>query len=113
PEARASTCFATVLRDGPAVGIHTLVWCDTLGNLNRALDRQELRELEMRVLFQMSAADSSNLIDATAANRLGLHRALYYSEDHGSPEKFRPYGLPSPAWLEWVKERLSPARVAG
>ena len=49
----------------------------------------------MRVLFQMSAADSSNLIDIPVASKLGVNRALFHSEDRGQPEKFRPYGLPS------------------
>ena len=56
----------------------------------------------MRVLFQMSAADSSNLIDSPLASRLGQHRALYHTEDRAQPEKFRPYGPPpgctGPAW---------------
>jgi hypothetical protein len=60
----------------------------------------------MRVLFQMSAADSSTLIDNPAAAKLGVHRALFHSEDLGQPEKFRPYGLPSDEWLAWAKERL-------
>ena len=98
--------FAALLRDGPAVGVFTVVWCDTLTNANRALDRQALREFEMRVLFQMNAADSSNLIDSPLAAKLGLHRALFYSEDRGQPEKFRPYGLPSQEWLGWVRGRL-------
>src|SRR5262249_3846513 len=28
--------FGTILREGPRVGVHTLVWCDTLNNMNRA-----------------------------------------------------------------------------
>jgi hypothetical protein len=102
-----SKLFSTILRDGPAAGIHTLIWCDTLNNVNRTLDRQGLREFEMRVLFQMSAADSSNLIDSPLASKLGLHRALFYSEDRGQPEKFRPYGLPSDEWLANVRELLA------
>jgi hypothetical protein len=98
--------FGTILREGPGVGIHTLVWCDTLNNVNRSLDRQALREFEMRVLFQMSVADSSILIDSPVASRLGVHRALFYSEDRGQPEKFRPYGLPSDEWLQWVRQQL-------
>jgi hypothetical protein len=98
--------FGTILREGPNVGVHTLVWCDSLSNLNRSLERQSLREFEMRVLFQMSAADSSNLIDSPLAARLGLHRALFYSEDRGHPEKFRPYSLPTDPWLGWVKEQI-------
>jgi hypothetical protein len=102
-----ATLFGNILRDGPPVGVFTLLWCDTLTNVQRALDRQSLREFEMRVLFQMSAADSSNLIDSPLASKLGMHRALFFSEERGQPEKFRPYGLPSPSWLDWVKERLN------
>jgi len=54
----------------------------------------------------MSAADSSNLIDSPMANKLGMHRALAYSEEQGIMEKFRPYALPDAAWLEHVKQRL-------
>jgi hypothetical protein len=91
--------FGTILRDGPPVGVHSLVWCDTLTNLNRALDRPTLREFAMRVLFQMSAADSSHLIDAPLAAKLGRNRALFVQEELERPEKFRPYGLPELAWL--------------
>ena len=104
-EDKSSTAklFANLLRDGPPVGVFTFAWCDNLNNLNRTLDRQMLREFEMRVLFQMSAADSSNLIDSPLAAKLGPHRALYYTEDQGRLEKFRPYGLPSAEWLRWLQ----------
>lgn len=98
--------FASLLRDGPAVGIHTLVWCDNLNNLNRTLERQSMREFEMKALFQMSANDSSNLIDSPLASKLGMHRALYHSEEQGRIEKFRAYGLPSADWLAFIKQRL-------
>jgi ABC-type multidrug transport system fused ATPase/permease subunit len=99
--------LVNVLREGPALGIHVLTWCDSLNNLNRSFDRPVLRELEMRVLSQMSAADSSTLIDNPAASKLGVNRALFHSEELGQPEKFRPYGLPSDDWLAWAKERLA------
>jgi DNA segregation ATPase FtsK/SpoIIIE, S-DNA-T family len=99
--------FATLLREGPGLGIHALVWCDSLNNVNRALERQSLREFEMRVLFQMSAADSSNLIDTPLASKLGFHRAYFHSEDQGRLEKFRPYGAPAPEWLASVKSFLA------
>ena len=55
----------------------------------------------------MSATDSSSLIDSPAASRLGVHRALLYSDEQGTTEKFRPYGLPTPEWLASVKSALS------
>jgi hypothetical protein len=99
--------FLTIIRDGPLAGIFTFAWCDNVNNLNRTLDRQALREFEMRVLGQMSAADSSNLIDSPLAAKLGMHRALFSTEDQGRLEKFRPYGLPDSEWLESVKTQLA------
>jgi S-DNA-T family DNA segregation ATPase FtsK/SpoIIIE len=55
----------------------------------------------------MSANDSSTLIDMPAASKLGENRALYYSEEENRIEKFRPYGLPEPEWLEKVKARFA------
>jgi len=99
--------FADLLREGPAVGIHVLAWSDTLASLERALDRPSLREFDNRVLFQMSAADSSNLIDSPEANRLGLYRALLFSEERGLLEKFRPYGPFDPDWLKHIQDCLA------
>jgi DNA segregation ATPase FtsK/SpoIIIE, S-DNA-T family len=99
--------FGNILREGPPVRVHSLVWCDSLNNLNRSWDRQTLREFEMRVLFQMSGNDSATLIDGPAAAKLGLNRALFHSEEQGRMEKFRPYGLPSDEWLAWVRDRLA------
>ena len=98
--------FATILRDGPLSGIHTLAWCDSCASVNRLLDRQGLRDFEMRVLFQMNATDSSSLMEAPDASRLGIHRAIFYDEGQGYSEKFRPYGVPTPEWLEWVAKQL-------
>lgn len=102
----ASKRLATILREGPAVGVHTIVWCDSLNNVHRALDRQSLREFELRVLFQMSANDSSTLIDSPAAGRLGQNRAYFHSEEEGRLEKFRPYRVPDDAWLEQIRQAL-------
>jgi nucleotide-binding universal stress UspA family protein/energy-coupling factor transporter ATP-binding protein EcfA2 len=95
--------FATLLREGPDVGIHTVVWCDTVTNLNRSLDRRALREFAMQVVFQMSAEDSANLIDSPLASKLGPYRALFYDEEKGQIEKFRPYGVPAEEWIQQVK----------
>ncbi|HTU21757.1 MAG TPA: FtsK/SpoIIIE domain-containing protein [Gemmataceae bacterium] len=103
--------FATLLRESSPLGIHTLMWCDTLNNLQRTLDRQSMRELTMRVVFQMNVSDSSNLIDSPAASKLGMHRALFFNEEDGRLDKFRPYGLPSETWLKRVQEQLH-ARAA-
>ncbi|MHC4978803.1 MAG: FtsK/SpoIIIE domain-containing protein [Planctomycetota bacterium] len=98
--------FAELLREGPVYGMHVLAWCDTATNLERSLERQGLREFDNRVLFQMSAPDSTTLIDSTAASKLGLHRALLFNEERGTLEKFRPYALPPEPWLAEVRKLL-------
>jgi DNA segregation ATPase FtsK/SpoIIIE, S-DNA-T family len=99
--------LATILRDGPAVGVYTIVWCDSLNSVNRSFDRQLLREFGLRILFQMSANDSSHLIDSPLASRLGPHVAFFHNEEEGRLEKFRPYAWPTLDWLAAVQERFT------
>ena len=47
----------------------------------------------------MSMSDSSSLIDLPVAAKLGPSRAIFFTEDQGRVEKFRPYALPTPAWV--------------
>ena len=88
-----------MILEGPAVGIHIIAICDTYNNVNRFLNRKALTEFEMRLLFQMSANDSASLIDTPKASGLGLNRALFYNEQEGYLETFRPYALPDADWV--------------
>jgi hypothetical protein len=105
--ASPSEQFGEIMREGPPLGIHVIIWCDSVNNMNRTFDRNALREFELRVLFQMSANDSSTVIDSPAAGKLGENRALFYSEEENRTEKFRPYGLPDDEWIAEVKHKLA------
>lgn len=103
--------FATIIRDGPDVGVHTLAWCNTYASLNRILERRGIAEFDMRVTMQMSADGSTHLLDSPAANKLGPNRAYFYDEEQiGRLEKFRPYAPPTADWLSWVNEQLGKRR---
>ncbi len=91
--------------------MHVIAWCDTVANLERALDRRSIREFDNRVPFQMSANDSTALIDSPQAVNLGRHRAILFSEELGQVEKFRPYAPPGEDWLTRAIAQLAP-RVA-
>ena len=104
--ARPSAGFMKVLREGPPVGVHVIAWCDSLINLNRALDRPTQREFGARVVFQISASDSTHLLDSPLAGKLGPHRALFIDEENSQVEKFRPYGAPPLDWLEKVHDQF-------
>jgi len=102
--------LTSLITEGPARGIHVIVTCDTYNNMSRFLGRKALSEFEMRVVFQMSAADSASLIDAPAASTLGLNRALFYNDREGSLETFRPYAQPESEWIENVARQPAFAR---
>jgi DNA segregation ATPase FtsK/SpoIIIE, S-DNA-T family len=97
--ANLATQLQRLITEGPTVGLHVFATVDTYNNVNRFLGRKLLSEFEMRVLFQMSANDSSSLCDDPKASTLGLHRALFYNEQEGYLETFRPYAMPDAAWL--------------
>ncbi|WP_245958255.1 FtsK/SpoIIIE domain-containing protein [Roseimicrobium gellanilyticum] len=98
--------FNTLITEGSGAGIHVITTVDTYNNLNRSMSRKALGEFEMRVVFQMSANDSASLIDSPKAGNLGLHRALYYNEQEGTLETFRPYAAPDATWLQQASEHL-------
>ena len=90
--------LAAILRDGPEVGIHTLVWCESVDLLHRRLGSDALREFGVRVGASMDDDASITLLDTPDAARLKPHQALLYDEGRGRLVKFRPYGLPAPGW---------------
>jgi S-DNA-T family DNA segregation ATPase FtsK/SpoIIIE len=99
--------FQKLVNEGPSRGIHIIASVDTYNNVNRFLGRKGLSEFEMRVLFQMSANDSASLCDDPKASMLGLHRALFYNEQEGYLETFRPYASPDADWLDAASRNLA------
>jgi F0F1-type ATP synthase membrane subunit b/b' len=93
--------------EGTRLGFHVIATCDTFNNVNRFLSRKAFSEFEMRLLFQMSANDSASLIDSPKASLLGLHRALYYNQQEGYLETFRPYALPTSEWIDQATGQLA------
>lgn len=87
--------LAKLLADGPALGIHLCIWSDSATTLSRWLSRASLRDIEIRILSQMSAADSNQLIDSNAANRLDKYVMLVHDDIDGKSVKFRPFMLES------------------
>ena len=104
--------LALILRNGPEVGIHTLIWCETMTHLTRTIERSGLRECMYRVAFQMSEVDSQGLVDTAAASMIGMYRAILYNEEKVTREKFRPYAIPAKDWLYSVIQILAQRQTA-
>jgi S-DNA-T family DNA segregation ATPase FtsK/SpoIIIE len=96
----ASSMFSDVLKRGPLVGIHVVVWSDTFSNAIRWLSNSLLREFEIRIAFRMNQTDSASLVDTPVAASLNQGRAIIYRDQTGTTEKFRPFAWPSDQWLQ-------------
>ena len=105
--ANPAAVLNTMLSEGTRLGFHVIASCDTYNNINRFLSRKSLSEFEMRVLFQMNANDSASLIDNPKASMLGLHRALFFNQQEGHLETFRPYALPGGDWIDRAEKNLA------
>ncbi len=103
-EPAPSERLVTLLREGPEAGIHVVIWCDTVGNLRRSLERRALGEIGFRVGGAMSEQDSTELLDSPEAARLDKpHRMVFYDDERpGHPEKFRPYVIRNQDWLRSI-----------
>ncbi len=93
--AKPDAVLANLLRDGPTVGMHCWIWADSVGTLSRWISRQSIRDIELRILMQMSANDSNQLIDSNVANKLDRYVALIQDDVEGKAIKFRPFELES------------------
>ncbi|MFN7139821.1 MAG: ATP-binding protein, partial [Limisphaerales bacterium] len=97
--ANPSKQLNALICEGASVGIHVIASLDSYNNVNRFLSKKALSEFGLRVVFQMSANDSASLIDNPKASTLGMHRAIFFNEQEGQLETFRPYALPSAEWI--------------
>ncbi|RMF38969.1 MAG: hypothetical protein D6753_14870, partial [Planctomycetota bacterium] len=100
-----------ILAAGPSHGMFTLLWADTYGTVQRWLSRSTLKELEIRILGQMGAADASNLVESLVGTQLGPHEMLLYDEALAQQQRFRPYDIASMTQLgRWIQ---AAARASG
>ena len=94
--------LSEILKRGPVVGVHVIVWSDTFSNAVRWLSNSLLREFEHRIAFRMNQTDSASLVDTPVASTLGPGRAIVYRDQTGTTEKFRPFAWPSDDWLKSI-----------
>lgn len=79
--------------NGTQEGLYSIVWCDLLRNLERAIGTDVLNVFDMRIAMQMSIEDSRLLLEDESASSLGAYRAIYQDYNKNLIEKFRPYSL--------------------
>ncbi len=93
-----------VLRDGPAVGVFTILCCSAAETVSRWLPRQSRHDLQQRILGRVNASDSAALIDSSEAAGLSTATMLIYDDADGRVRKFRTCDLPA---AECVRDWLA------
>ncbi|MEM9368465.1 MAG: FtsK/SpoIIIE domain-containing protein, partial [Planctomycetota bacterium] len=105
----APVAFQTVLREGPTVNVHVIVVVSNAETLGRFLPRQSQHDLEIRIVGQLSAADSSLMIDSPNAAELAPATMILYDEADGRTTKFRPCDTPEPDVIrDWLAQDAQP-----
>ena len=94
----------TILRDGPDVGVHVVVWCDKLASLERRLASGCQREFGLRLVGQMSRDDSFSLIDSDLAAGLRPMQAVLDDHERAQTTRVRLFTQPSEEWVSGVAE---------
>ncbi len=101
--ASGSEALQTVLREGPAVNVFTILICGSAETLSRWLPRTSRHDLQQRILGRINPSDSSALIDSPDAGALSAATMLIYDDLDGSLRKFRVCDLPNPkAVRDWL-----------
>lgn len=98
-----------VLQEGPDVGVHTLIWCDTLQNAGKILDNQAMNEIGQRISGPMSASDSMKVFDDPIASKLEReNRMICFDDDRvGTYSQIRPFLPCDPGWIEELGRDLN------
>ena len=95
----------TLLRDGPDVGVHTVVSVDTLALLDRRMGRELLAEFELRLAVSAAtAADVATLTDSYKERPPGPRQLLICDHARGTTRRVRSYSpLDESSAVELVK----------
>jgi S-DNA-T family DNA segregation ATPase FtsK/SpoIIIE len=86
---------ASLLREGPEVGIHIFAWTDTVTAAER-IDRRLIHQFARRIIGPMAEQDSHRMMDTGDAAKLDRpHRLIRFDEDRpGDVVTFRPFAPP-------------------
>lgn len=93
---QCSEALDYILKNGPIVGVFTILQCDNLSNLKKTSN--DISGFNYRVALQMSDADSQKIVDSSIANKLfvfnrpsSVYRAYYRDNSRNINTKFKPY----------------------
>ena len=104
PVMSARAMMDTILRQGPARGVHTMIWQDDFEQLYT--DEKGIIEFfRQRIAFDLTGEAYGRLVGDSRANQYGDSAAVYYNQRDDNL-RFRPYQEPYDEWLEDICDKL-------
>jgi S-DNA-T family DNA segregation ATPase FtsK/SpoIIIE len=89
-----------VLREGPEVGVHTVLVTDTLSGLTRRVGTDALDHVTFRVAGQLATdQDRHQVLDLYQPLDLRRNQLVLFDRERDRRVKFRPYGPITESWL--------------
>ncbi|WP_440970777.1 FtsK/SpoIIIE domain-containing protein [Peribacillus frigoritolerans] len=101
-----SEMFFTLLHRGPAVGIYTIVYCDTYNNLYNLLSLYEYDPFGYRVTCKLREDESNKFLGEDYAANLKKNYMICRDLE-GEFQKFHPYQFPSQEWQDMYIQKIT------
>lgn len=94
-----------ILRNGPQKGVFTIAWHDDLTLFTQKYPNT-IGFFNKRIAFNMSDEEALNFANVSKDPSINKNNAVFFEMGHGK-QKFRPYGTPSPDWLNQIINKIS------
>lgn len=101
-EMTLSRKIADILRDGPEVGINTIIWSNSMQSLNNYLENSTIdNEISMRLFYGANTDKACEALTGAApdASVLESKIALYRNTGEINAQFMRIYGVPEESWV--------------
>jgi hypothetical protein len=83
----------TILNEGPELGVHCFIHCDSLLSLKRTNLNTYFSLFNHRIVFNMSQDGYYDVIGNNSIKNLKLNRLVYYTDELGEYQIIKPYEL--------------------
>ena len=91
-EPNAARLLAEALRDGPEVGCHTAVVIDGIGQFDRRLGREMLKEFDWRIAgCELSPGDIAAITESYTESEIRQSQLLIVDHGRGKSQRVRAY----------------------
>jgi hypothetical protein len=92
-----------ILKDGPALGINSILWTRSYQGFKSVLEFKHLNQCFNKRIYFGEDADAETVLGIARSMKELEEKSVYYRDmDKAVPNTFRVFELPSPEWLQSV-----------